>query len=48
MIGAFIFVMGLLIALHCSCIYVGSQTEDTSYSESEDQWDGVRTYDPVE
>jgi uncharacterized membrane protein len=43
-----VIVIGLLIALHCYCIYIGSQTDDTSYYDKEEEWDGVRTYDSVE
>ncbi|MGY5854575.1 MAG: hypothetical protein RTU92_13485 [Candidatus Thorarchaeota archaeon] len=38
----------LLIGLHCCCIYIGFQNDDTPYDERKDDWDGVRTYDPVE
>ncbi len=38
----------LLIGLHCYCIYMGRQKEDTSYVEGKEDWDGVRTYDSVE
>ena len=46
-IGAFV-AIGLLIGLHCYCIYVGRQTDDTPYDERKEDWDGVRTYDPGE